>query len=56
MSRVDLVVDGEKRAEANMADDGAVRISFDGGETFPLRSDLMRHIVVEVREERLRVD
>lgn len=57
MSRVDLVVDGEKVADAHPheMDQGDVRISFDGGETYPLQSARWEHIVVDV-ETRPRPD
>lgn len=48
MSRVDFVVDGEKVEDAHPYHHDDVRISLDGGETFPLRTDRYEHIVVEV--------
>lgn len=48
MSRVDFVVDGEKEAQAHPYNADDVRISLDGGDTFPLRTDRYEHIVVEV--------
>lgn len=62
MSRVDFVVDGEKVAEAHphLMDRGDVRLSFDGGETFPLASSRWEHIVVDVEtrppEDRMEAD
>lgn len=57
MSRVDFIVDGETVAEAHPheMDQGDVRLSFDGGETFPLASARWEHVVHEV-ETRPRPD
>jgi hypothetical protein len=53
MSRVDFVVDGETREQAHPNDmtDGDVRISFDGGDTFPLEVSRWEHVVIEVDTE-----
>lgn len=51
MSRTDFVVDGERVAEAHQFNADDVRISLDGGDTFPLRLDRYEHVVVEVTTE-----
>lgn len=50
MSRVDFVVDGEavEKAHPHNMTEGDARISFDGGDTFPLQISRWEHVVIDV--------
>lgn len=52
MSRVDFIVDGETREQAHQHASDAVRISFNGGDTF-ISPDSWEHVVIEVDTEPL---
>lgn len=52
MSRVDLTVDGETVEQEHFNDPSDVRISFDGGDNFPLTLAEWQHVVVAVDTDR----